>query len=149
MDAVVTGLETLTRAECLRLLAGEPVGWLVYSTPLRPRMVLVNLTLRGEEVLVRTGPGEAVLAAENGLVMTIGVSSTDEVSRTGWSVTVTGTGRLLGPVVGPGQEGQALHPWAPGLRNHVLAVPAEDVTGRRISADSTLGSGEAAWGWWG
>lgn len=62
----VPGIEMLARAECLHLLADEPVGWLVYSTPLRPRMVMVNVALRGEEVLVRTGPGEAKLRRTTG-----------------------------------------------------------------------------------
>lgn len=144
----VPGIEVLTRAECLRMLAAAPTGWLVFSTPLRPRMTLVNVALHGEEVLVRTGPGEAVLAAENAQVMTIGVSAMDEVNRTGWSVTVTGTARLVDPVVGSA-DGAAPHPWAPGLKNQVLAVCAEDVTGRRVTAGTPLGVGEACCGWWG
>ena len=145
----VPGIEELTRAECLHLLAGVPTGWLVYSTPLRPRMVVVNIALRGEEVLVRTGPGEAKLAADNGLVMIIGVSSTDEATRTGWSVTVTGTGRLLDPVASTEAGATTPPPWAPGRKNHVLAVPAEDITGRRITSGAALGADEASWVWWG
>ena len=143
-------MEVVSREECLHLLASVPTGWLAFSTVLRPRLVLVNVSLRGDDVVIRTGPGEAVTAAENGAVMTVGASLTDEVTRTGWSVTVTGTARLLGPLLDGGGAGDLpLHPWAPGTKDHVLAVAFEDVTGRRVSAGTLLGSGEASWGWWG
>ena len=143
-------MEVVPREECLHLLASVPTGWLAFSTVLRPRLVLVNISLRGDDVVIRTGPGEAVTAAENGAVMTIGASLTDEATRTGWSVTVTGTARLLGPPLEGGEAGHLpRHPWAPGTKDHVLAVAFEDVTGRRLSAGTPLGTGEASWGWWG
>ncbi len=147
----VPGLDVLPRQECLQLLGGVATGWLVFSSALRPRMVMVNVVLRDGEVLVRTGPGDAVSAAENGAVMTVGVSATDESSHTGWSVTVTvtGTARVLDRLPAPRDDGGELHPWAPGTKDHVLVVPLEDVTGRRVTAGAPLGSGQPAWGWWG
>ncbi len=140
-------LEVLSREECLQLLRGVSTGWLVHSTALRPRMAMVNVALHGDDVLVRTGPGDAALAADNEVVMTIGVSSTDEATRTGWSVTVTGTAHLL--AADEERTGTVRTPWAPGTRPHVLAIPTEDVTGRRITTGPARGTGEASCGWWG
>ena len=150
MTTTASRMGVLGRQECLALLATVPTGWLAFTTVLRPRLVLVNIALRGHHVVLRTGPGEAVTAAENGAVMSVGVSCTDEATRTGWSVTVTGTARLLGPLLDGGTTGDApLHPWAPGTKDHVLAIEVEDVSGRRVSAGTALGTGEASWGWWG
>lgn len=80
--------------------------------------------------------------------MIIGVSSTDEVTHR--VVGDRDRDRAVAGTCGCYRGGgNAPAPWAPGRKNHVLAVPAEDVTGRRITSGAALGADEASWVWWG
>jgi hypothetical protein len=59
----------------------------------------------------------------------------DPVTRTGWSVVVTGMAEY---VVDPAEEARVrtvLDPWAPGGNNLVMRLPLTVMTGRRIESD--------------
>ena len=126
------GLSPLSRDEALDLLASHAVGRLCYVARAGvPDVVPVNYALRDGHVLVRSGPGPKLQAAERGEWLALEVDELDEVARTGRSVVVAGPARVL-----PEREAAALdggpEPWATGPRRHVLAVEVRRVTGRRL-----------------
>lgn len=127
-------ISVLGREESLLLLASTPVAWVAYCHGTRPLLVPVNVAVLDGEVVFRTGYGDKLAAAAHGQLLTVAASSIDPVDRTGWSVTVSGRGRLLDEhVLPPDQQLTALAPWAPGVKDFYVGVPASDVSGRRIS----------------
>jgi uncharacterized protein len=134
LEADGTRLEELSRSEALRLMATEPVGRLAYTRQALPAVTPVNFTLRRGHVLIVTGRGSVLAQAVRGTIVAFEVDHTDPVTRTGWSVTAIGPASLI---TDP-RELERLHdilphPWAGGLREHVVRVEADMVTGRLIT----------------
>ncbi|MEV0379338.1 pyridoxamine 5'-phosphate oxidase family protein [Nonomuraea sp. NPDC050643] len=129
-----SGLQVLTREECLRLLASTPIGRIVFTDRALPAVQPVTFHLDGDAIVIRTGSGSKLAAATRRAVVAFEVDAFDPGPRTGWSVTVVGHARA---VTEPAELERLarlpLHPWAPGGRDHYIVVRAEQVTGRRIT----------------
>lgn len=91
----------------------------------------VNYRLHDGRVLVRSGPGPKLQAAERGDVVAFEVDEIDQDARSGRSVVVVGRARRLTTAEAQALEGGP-EPWAAGPRRHVLAVDLRRVTGRRL-----------------
>ena len=128
-DGSPGGLAVLTRAECSALLATRSVGRLAYVARAGvPDIAPVNYVLDGDDVVVRSGPGPKLQAAERGDVVAFEVDDLDEGARTGWSVVVVGRARRVPvPADGTGPE-----PWSAGPRRHLVRITPTRVTGRRL-----------------
>ncbi|MCO5991676.1 pyridoxamine 5'-phosphate oxidase family protein [Actinoallomurus spadix] len=129
------GLEILGREECLALLGAVPIGRIVFTDRALPAVQPVNFVLSGGDIVIRTGAGSKLAAASRGAVVAFEADAFDPVTRTGWSVVVTGPARVVS------QAGElrrlrdlALPVWAPGERGDYLAITPELVSGRRIPA---------------
>lgn len=125
-------LEKLSREECLQLLASVPVGWIAYCRPDgAPGVVPVNFVLNGDEVVVRALYSDKLVMAAQDSVMSIGASTLDVETRTGWSVTIEGRAGFVGdPLVNT--ELPAVHSWIPWERNVLVSIAMERVSGRRL-----------------
>jgi hypothetical protein len=125
-------LRWMGRQEALELLATQSVGRLGYIARAGvPDIVPVNYVLDGEDILISSGPGPKLQAAERGDTVVFEVDDLDPVNRTGWSVVVHGqarhlTGAEAQPAVSP-------RPWASGPRNRLICIRTRRVTGRRLS----------------
>ena len=125
----------LDRDECLRLLATRSVGRLAYIARAGvPDIVPVNYALLGDDVLIRSGPGPKLQAAERRDTVAFEVDDLHDDSRTGWSVVVVGraqrvTARELSSVP------DRLLPvtWAPGHRSGLIRISPQRIDGRRLS----------------
>jgi uncharacterized protein len=110
------------------------------SSAALPVVLPVNFALDGEEIVIRTGAGTKLDAALRNAVVAFEVDEIDPVYHSGWSVMVTGMARELRA---PGEIERAralpLRPWAPGVRDAFIAIPAQLVSGRRISAPVAQG----------
>ena len=124
-------LALLSRAQCRALLATRTVGRLAYVARAGvPDIAPVNYALDGDDVLVRSGPGPKLQAAQRGDVVAFEVDDLDEDGRTGWSVVVVGRAS----VVRPGQQAaDGPVPWSNGPRRHLLRITPARVTGRRLA----------------
>ncbi|HZQ58462.1 MAG TPA: pyridoxamine 5'-phosphate oxidase family protein [Acidimicrobiales bacterium] len=131
-------LEHLSEAECLALLASTTVGRLVYVDDVGPTAVPVNYAVAGRDVIIRV-EGGAKQHAMAQPVLTFEVDQIDEVTRSGWSIVLRGTGRevdmesvasLLRQM-----EGRFPTPWAFGVHNVWLRITPATVTGRRLAAE--------------
>ena len=122
----------LDRQECLDLLASRSLGRLAYHERQDVIAVVpVTYVLADGEVVVRTGPGPKLQAADRGDGMSLQVDDIDERSATGWSVLVVGRVRRLAQ--GEARRlGRLPEPWATGPRHHVIAIRPARITGRRL-----------------
>jgi nitroimidazol reductase NimA-like FMN-containing flavoprotein (pyridoxamine 5'-phosphate oxidase superfamily) len=130
-------LAALSPAQCQELLASRSVGRLAYVARAGvPELVPVNYQLVDGAIVLRTGPGPKLQAAERGELVAFEVDDVDESTHTGWSVVVLGrAGRLtaqeLGAAAGP-------QPWAGGPRQHLVRIVPRRTTGRRLLGTEDL-----------
>lgn len=125
--------EQLGEAECWRLLAGVPVGRLVFTEGALPVVHPVNFVVAGRDVIIRTAAGAKLDAARRGDVVAFEADEVDAAGRVGWSVLVVGhasvvrdVDRLI-TVLDPLRR-----PWVQGIGAHIIQVAGERITGRRL-----------------
>lgn len=125
-------LAVLSRAECLELMASQRVGRFCYVARAGvPDVVPVNYALEGHDIVIRTGPGPKLQAAEREDLVAFEVDHIDEDGQRGWSVVVHGRAVALSHAEQKNLSTDAL-PWAHGPRSHVIRIRASRVTGRRL-----------------
>jgi uncharacterized protein len=125
--------QSLSREQCLALVASVPIGRVVYTDQALPAVVLMNFVLDGDEVVIHTGSGSPLAAAIRNAVVAFQVDDLDSDATTGWSVTITGQAHL----VDGGEEATRLArlplcSWAPTKNGQFLRIPARHVAGRRL-----------------
>ena len=132
-----SALSQLPKDECLRLLASVPVGRVVYTRRALPAVDLVNFVLDHGDIVIRTDRGGKLAAAARGAVVAFEADCLDPACRAGWSVTAIGPSR---EVTDPGEIARlrtiGLDSWAPGTRDHFIAISPAILTGRRLYAES-------------
>lgn len=89
------GLEVLDKADCLRLLAGAPIGRVVFTDQALPAVQPVVFVVYEETIVFRACDGRRVAEATDGAVVAFEADEFDPVRRTGWSVTVVGRARTV------------------------------------------------------
>ena len=145
MDTTQTSmpLVKLTEAEAVALLGTEQVGRLVYTRRALPAVTPVNFVLRDGAIWIWTASASSMAQAVRGAVVAFEVDRLDEVTRTGWSVTILGVAELvvdeaeieLATTLGP-------EPWVPGRKEHLLRIPLKMVSGRRIAPPAADGGAQ-------
>lgn len=126
-------LGAVDRDECLALLSTSSTGRLAYVARAGvPDIVPVNYSLSGDHVLIRTGSGPKLQAAQRRETVAFEVDQIDEADHSGWSVVVAGRLR----VVEPNEPLEGPVPWATGPRRHLLLLETTRITGRRLVGDA-------------
>lgn len=127
------GLEVLDREECLRLLSNCHVGRLALSIDALPVILPVNFVVHDDKVVFRTAAGTKLSAAARSAVVAFEVDNIEPLRHEGWSVLVTGRAHEISdPAVVRELSRLPLRPWAPGSRDHFIAIDTERVSGRRL-----------------
>jgi uncharacterized protein len=127
------GLEVLSRAECLRLLAQSRVGRVVVTDRALPAAFPVNFALLDEDVVFMTTTGSKLEAAQGEEVMAFEADDIDPVLRSGWSVLVQGLASLISdPAELEAARALRLEPWVPAVDFQFVRIRAELVSGRRL-----------------
>jgi len=134
-----TGLERISRDECIELLARQEVGRLIVVDGDRALVFPVNYAMDGDAVVFRTADGIKLSSARHHRV-TFEVDKTDRDTRSGWSVVVQGVAQEVTnfdavDVVRRLAE-LKVEPWAPGDKPHVIRIVPLQITGRRVGAQS-------------
>ncbi|MBD0421892.1 pyridoxamine 5'-phosphate oxidase family protein [Streptomyces sp. TRM S81-3] len=129
------GFRPLDRQECLRLLAKVPVGRVVYTRQALPAVLPVNFALDADaSVLLRTSARSDLVRAVDGFVVAFEADEFDAVSRSGWSVVVTGRATV---VTDPGEHERLLRTgprsWMPIHEDVFVRIESEMVTGRELT----------------
>jgi nitroimidazol reductase NimA-like FMN-containing flavoprotein (pyridoxamine 5'-phosphate oxidase superfamily) len=136
------GLETLDRAECLRLLGAHCFGRIGLSLGALPTVLPVTYKLVGEKVVFRTGIGQKLAAATSGAVVAFEVDDMDVMSRTGWSVVVTGVAREIVDLTELEEFDKSGIPrWIPDGPARTVALSSELIEGRRLNPISPAWTG--------
>ena len=124
---------TLTETEAVALLSTGQVGRLVYTRRALPAVTPVNYALRDGAIWIWTASASSMAQAVRGAVVAFEVDELDMAARSGWSVTVLGVAELI---VAAAEIERALElgpePWVPGRKEHLIRIPLEMVSGRRI-----------------
>jgi uncharacterized protein len=132
-ERVAAELVDLDRAECLRLLATAVVGRVVVTEGALPAAHPVAYVLDGEEVVFRTASGSKITNATRHKVVAFEVDEIDVETRTGWSVLGVGEAEeIVDPGRLAGLQDRLRDPWVPIEGAHVLAIPLQKLTGRRL-----------------
>jgi nitroimidazol reductase NimA-like FMN-containing flavoprotein (pyridoxamine 5'-phosphate oxidase superfamily) len=127
---MIVELVELGRAECLRLLAGQEIGRVVYTDAALPAAQPVTYLLDDEEIVFRTGGGGKLAEATRNAVVAFQVDHVDPGTRTGW--TVLGVGQAYEVVVPERQAGLADRMPAPDRTAHTIAIPLQRLSGRSL-----------------
>lgn len=123
----------LDRAESLRLLAGAPVGRLIFTVAALPTVRPVNFALVDDLIVLRAAAGTTVARKVSEKIAAFEVDDLDAVASPGWSVTITGRAQLVtDPEAIARYQAVPLVPWAPGVRGQFVTISTELVKGRRV-----------------
>ncbi|MDQ2723889.1 MAG: pyridoxamine 5'-phosphate oxidase family protein [Actinomycetota bacterium] len=127
------GLEILSRAECLRLLASRSVGRVAVSRHALPAILPVSYRLAGEEVVF--GAGATHATETRNVVLAFEVDDVDPVTRRGWSVVAVGLAHQV-VVVDPEEKDAMVvdpDPWVGALETPLIQLSTDRLTGRRLT----------------
>ncbi|MCX4903768.1 pyridoxamine 5'-phosphate oxidase family protein [Streptomyces sp. NBC_00878] len=134
------GFRELDRQECLRLLAGAPVGRIVHTRHALPAVLPVDFALDGDSaVLLRTAADSELSRAVDGVVVAFEADELDAVAHSGWSVVITGHATVVTDtaehrrlsLTGP-------HSWVAAPGEVFVRIEAELVTGRELVGGRTI-----------
>ena len=129
-----SGLETIDRATCLRLLASEEVGRLAVVQGTSPIILPVNYLLDGTDIVFRTAHGTKLDDGPRARAC-FEIDCIDRATRSGWSVVALGRLEEVTPYDSKRWQRLAateLDPWAAGTRTHWMRLATTVVTGRRV-----------------
>jgi nitroimidazol reductase NimA-like FMN-containing flavoprotein (pyridoxamine 5'-phosphate oxidase superfamily) len=136
------GLVALSTADCLRRLASQEVGRIVYTDGGLPAVTPINYVFDGGHILVRTSEASRMVRKVPNTIVAFEVDEVDPKAHKGWSVVVTGPCEI---VTDPESLAQIatldLRPWAEGERNVVMRIATTIVTGYQIAADRAVAGG--------
>lgn len=128
-----TGLEVLSRDECLRLLATHGLGRLAVVVGGRPLVFPVNYALDGTSIVFRTDDGTKLHGAVPDHEVAFEIDDMDPLYHTGWSVLAVGIGREVADEAEIERLGHVhLGLWTPGPKSHWVRIHPHAITGRRI-----------------
>jgi uncharacterized protein len=134
-------LDELDRGECLRLLAAQAIGRVVFTDSAMPAAQPVNYLLIGEEVLFRTANGSKLGAAARRAVLGFQTDQIDPDSATGWSVLGVGQSyEITDPARLESLARTLPTPWPSGQTVHTIAIPLTQLTGRILRRHPGNGS---------
>jgi uncharacterized protein len=145
-------LATLSEAEALTLLGTQEVGRLVYTRRALPAIIPVNYALRAGAIWIWTASSSSMAQAVRASVVAFEVDQLDPATRAGWSVTVIGVARIIhdpAEIERAHREGPT--PWAAGRTEHLIKIPLQLVSGRRLrrsgpGEDETAALEDETWG---
>jgi nitroimidazol reductase NimA-like FMN-containing flavoprotein (pyridoxamine 5'-phosphate oxidase superfamily) len=130
-----SALQPLTEDECLALLGQAHYGRVVVVTAEgRPEIFPVNFVLHGRTVAFRTSSPTILGRAPLGHVV-FEADHVDASTHEGWDVVVSGEGAdITGSVDANSVQARAeqLEPWAPGQKDHWVAIVGPTFHGRRL-----------------
>ena len=127
------GLEILNEEECLQLMEQSNLGRVALCLGAAPAIFPVNYFVLDGRILFRTRDGTKLRAAANRTMVAFEVDDADDEFKTGWSVLAVGPAtEVHEPSVVDFVMRQPVPPRAPGVRDRVIAVHPEFLSGRRI-----------------
>ncbi|MEV7187617.1 pyridoxamine 5'-phosphate oxidase family protein [Kitasatospora sp. NPDC093102] len=134
----------LERKDCLRLLAGVPLGRVVFTKDALPAIRPVNHVVADGAIIIRTHEGAALTSAAGvpgapGPVVAYEADAIDLDTHLGWSVVVTGYAELVTDPAEVRRYEELATPWVDAAMHHVVRIRPELVTGFLLAAGPEAG----------
>ncbi|WP_084161675.1 pyridoxamine 5'-phosphate oxidase family protein [Nocardia sp. BMG51109] len=121
----------------MRLLAGAPVGRIVFTRNALPAVRPVSHLVDDGAVVLRTrlsGQFTSAMGGASPVVVAYEADDIDPVLRVGWSVVVVGFARPISDPVRVARYEGLLQPWVGKVVDTVIVIEPEMVTGIRLVA---------------
>jgi pyridoxamine 5'-phosphate oxidase-like protein len=137
MSKITRDLTELTETESLTLLGSVPLGRIVYTMRALPTVRPVSHILDEGRIVIRGHLGATIAfqaGASHGVVVAYEADDLDPLERLGWSVSVTGTARIVRDADQAAHYRERLNPWITGEPDDIIAIRPELINGFRISA---------------
>ncbi len=128
---VVDGMECLSIPECQDLLRGGGVGILALCGVAAPILRPVNFALHEGTLVIRTGEGRILEAAQGAEPASFSISQIDGLEHAGWSVIVVG--KLSERSPGSDVAKVPLRPWVKAPKHHFIGLSIDEISGRRLA----------------
>ena len=128
-------LESLPRAESLRLLSTVSLGRLVFTHLALPAIRPVNHAVAGDQVIIRAYLGTAISAAirdRSGTVVAYEADLIDPDTHLGWSVIIVGRATRLTDLAEAARYRELLRPWVVDGADDIIVIQADMVDGFRL-----------------
>ncbi|MEP6697459.1 MAG: pyridoxamine 5'-phosphate oxidase family protein [Pseudonocardiales bacterium] len=124
-------METLDRAECMRLMRSAPFGRLVYTIAAMPAVQPVNFIVHNDMIVIQTVSQTKLAAATHSSVVAFETDEIDTATHTGWSVMVVGRCSEVTDLFELAELAEAgPTAWASPDGQRFIAIRIEQVTGR-------------------
>jgi nitroimidazol reductase NimA-like FMN-containing flavoprotein (pyridoxamine 5'-phosphate oxidase superfamily) len=127
LDTLTMVVTELGDEECWQLLARSAVGRVALVRRGLPAVLPVNVHASDEALWFRVGPGPLLDAALANDVVTVEADDVDHATHAGWSVLVSGRAEVVA-----NRDDVPVAAWGRTDADHLVRVPAEVVTGRRL-----------------
>ncbi|MFC8348497.1 pyridoxamine 5'-phosphate oxidase family protein [Streptomyces sp. NPDC057280] len=129
----------LDSSEALRLLAGVPLGRVVFTRHALPQIRPVNHVVDGGDIVIRTHEGAALTshtgqADGQGVVVAYEADLIDPDTHLGWSVVVTGYAHLVTDPRELARYRAMLRPWVEQTMDYAVRIHPDLVTGILLTA---------------
>ncbi|MFF4604795.1 pyridoxamine 5'-phosphate oxidase family protein [Streptomyces sp. NPDC001339] len=127
----------LDGTEALRLLAGVPMGRVVFTRHALPAIRPVNHIVDDGDIVIRTHADAALAAhtrqADPGAVVAYEADAIDPVTHLGWSVVVTGYASLITEPHALARYERLLRPWVDHAMDRAVRIRPGLITGFRLT----------------
>lgn len=136
MNEIRRDLTELTDAESLALLGSVSMGRIVFTKRALPMVRPVSHILDDGQIVIRSHLGAAIVSqtdANSGVVVAYEADDLDPDQRLGWSVSVTGTARILRNDHQVERYRRRLSPWVNDEKDHIIMIHPELINGFRLT----------------
>lgn len=127
------GLEVLDQAECDRLLTDSTIGRVAFVRAGSAEVFPVNYAYANRRIVFRSAVGSKLDAAAIRKAVTFEIDGWDQAAKSGWSVVVTGSLRVVPETERERVDGLDLVTWV-GAEHDMQPVEIipDLITGRRL-----------------
>ena len=135
MDTDANEPEALSRGEAIALLETHEFGRLAYTRRTLSAIRPVSYAVRAGGILIWVGADPGLGRAVGGSVVAFQADELDRTTRSGWSVTVTGTASLVSDEIELARaRADGPVPWEPEAMEQLIRIPLTMVAGRWLGA---------------
>jgi nitroimidazol reductase NimA-like FMN-containing flavoprotein (pyridoxamine 5'-phosphate oxidase superfamily) len=128
------GLIDLPPDECARLLAARSVGRVAWTGPAGPTVLPVNYVVVDDEIWFRTTAHSSFAKEVDDQPVAFQIDDVDDFTRSGWSVLVRGTARVVFDATRLPRTWPGVETWPEGTHALHVVVEPHLLTGKRLLA---------------
>ena len=136
-----SGVIELGSDDCLMLLAGVPLGKVVYTRDVLPAVRPVNHVVRDGEIIIGAGASPwltKMVRARDKAVLGYQADEIDQNSHHGWTVLVVGYAQIIDDPDRIAKYAPLVQSWTRTVNDALITIEPDLVTGMRIAESSSI-----------